>query len=71
MRLDPNKGRAIGMTDKTGKIGFRVEYGNVNGVPTAHINVFDYTAVKGMQEGPHFTFPGGQDLVNKIIERFN
>jgi len=71
MRLDPNKGRAIGMTDQTGKIGFRVEYGKVDGVMTPHINVFDKTVIKSMQEGPHFTFPGSQNTVNTIIKRFN
>jgi RHS repeat-associated protein len=76
MALDPNSGQAIGMTDKTGKIGFRVEYGKVEiekGVweMRAHINVFDHTAIKGMQKGPHLLFPGDQSTVDRIIKRFN
>lgn len=75
MRLDPNRGKAIGMTDKTGKIGFRIEYGEVmtdgKKVFTPHINVFDKTAKKGFQKGPHFTFPGNQKHVSNIVRKFN
>jgi RHS repeat-associated protein len=76
MRLDPNKGKAVGMTDKSGKIGFRIEYGEVvmkdgSRVLKPHINVFDKTVKKEFQKGPHFTFPGDQKHVNNIIKKFN
>jgi RHS repeat-associated protein len=71
MSKDPNFGRAVGMTDASGKIGFRIEYGLVEGEMMPHINVFDRTAIKGMQKGPHFTFPGDQALVDAIIKRFS
>jgi hypothetical protein len=70
-KFGPNKGRAIGMMTADGNVGFRVEY-DKDGIG-AHINVFDYNARKlgKLRRIPHFTFPGSQNLVNKIVGRFN
>ncbi len=70
MRLDPNFGKPVGMTDSTGKIGFRIEYGLVDGEMAPHINVFDMTQPKRLQDGPHFEFPGTQESVNAITKNF-
>ncbi|MBK9453870.1 MAG: hypothetical protein IPN95_31650 [Bacteroidetes bacterium] len=70
MKLDPNVGKPIGMVDETGKIGFRIEFGEVDGAMHPHINVFDKSLPKGEQDGPHFVFPGDQNTVNTIIKRF-
>jgi hypothetical protein len=65
MRLDPNIDKAIGMKSSNGT-GFRVEYGEVNGIMKAHINVFTRE-----EKGIHFVFEGDQKTVNQIIKRFN
>ncbi len=57
MKPDPNYGKAIGMTDATGKIGFRIEFGLVDGTMAPHINVFDVLQPKGGQAGYQFVFP--------------
>jgi hypothetical protein len=57
----------IGRQTADGKVGFRVEWDENNG---AHINVWDENLPKGSQKGPHFKFPGDQDTVKKIQERF-
>lgn len=66
-KFGPNAGKPIGMSTADGRVGFRVEFDERNG---AHINVFDHNAPKGSQKGPHFTFKGDENLVNKIVKQF-
>lgn len=53
--------KIIGWKTAEGNIGYRIEFDARNG---AHINVF-----AGKEKGPHFTFPGDADLVERIIRR--
>ena len=64
---DTTAGLPFGKTTANGKVGFRVEWDDKIG---AHINVFDKTLPKGMQNGPHFTFPGGEAEVEKLQKIF-
>jgi RHS repeat-associated protein len=61
-------GQEIGMSTADGRVGFRVEWDPENG---AHINVFDHNAPRGQRTTwPHFTFAGGEEVVQGIVKRF-
>ena len=61
-------GIPIGRATANGKIGYRVEWDPDSG---AHINVYDRTLPKGMQDGPHFQFPGSEADVEKLQKIFS
>jgi hypothetical protein len=62
-KFGTSEGKAIGMKNGNGNIGFRVEYDARSG---AHINVFS-----GKLKGPHFQFNASEKTVNQIITRFS